>query len=130
MLYIIDIFDFMKANELRIGNLITYNNEVFAVFGFDNSIIKLRAQWAVSIVNADPIPLTEEWLLKFGFERHWEDDWANPYYILTGWGICINADNMQPAEFGFEDVVKYKLQFVHQIQNLYFALTGEELTIK
>ena len=68
------------------------------------------------------IELTEEWLLKFGFKRFpwglvkdnllFKDDLKCSYLIL------------QVAN-GFEVKVKY----VHELQNLYFALTGSELTV-
>jgi hypothetical protein len=69
----------------------------------------------------EPIPLTEEWLLKFGFE------WKNH---------GLHKDNWVIRQFGGDWTIflsneKYnfdiKLCYVHQLQNLYFALTGEEL---
>ena len=68
------------------------------------------------------IELTEEWLLKFGFKRFpwglvkdnllFKDDLKCSYLILQ-------------VGNGFEVKVKY----VHELQNLYFALTGSELTV-
>ena len=75
-----------------------------------------------------PIPLTEEWLLKFGFNKDligWD---------LIGWDKGDFDLRQYGNESGYRD---YGLQFsglgieiiyVHQLQNLYFALTGEELT--
>ena len=55
----------MKANEFRLGNLIKSENEVFPV-----TMNEFRAFSFPGVINEyDPIPLTEEWLLKFGFEK-------------------------------------------------------------
>ena len=64
----------MKANELRIGNLLQgepfqlvnqgiYSDGVFAITGYGISEMELGR-----LQKADPIPLTEEWLRKFGFD--------------------------------------------------------------
>ena len=67
-----------------------------------------------------PIPLTEEWLLKFGFKKDNNFTWVNLEMELMqredGFWIWLGAD--------------LYLEHVHQLQNLYFALTGEELIIK
>jgi hypothetical protein len=79
-----------------------------------------------------PIPLTEEWLLKLGFE--YNDNYenyrvkANEYYnsVKLDDGIwCYNNDNSDAGCY-FVTEIKH----VHQLQNLYFALTGQELTLK
>ena len=67
----------MKANELRIGNYLIYKEEIHKVRGLDISHglviepIKIPHE-GYPCVHSDtikPIPLTEEWLLKFGFEK-------------------------------------------------------------
>lgn len=103
----------MKANELRIGNwFIQYDEpEEFDGDFYHLSDIKF-------------IPLTEEWLLKFGFECVFTND--DHHYYLESIDLSLDR-SYQPFGIG-----KYKLKFeyVHQLQILYFALTGEELTIK
>jgi hypothetical protein len=109
----------MKANELRIGNFI-YNdrNEIFKV-NWITEIIESRQSTA--------IPLTEEWLLKFGFEKlsngwlrlHICNDWSYLYWDrLAGLELSVNKQGIHFSH----------IKYVHQLQNLYFALTGEELT--
>ena len=114
----------MRANEFRIGNLIQEGK----IEQIDNSIDEVHYSGdgyyqSTYCCNLNPIPLTEEWLLKFGFKRFpwglvkdnllFKDDLKCSYLILQ-------------VGNGFEVKVKY----VHQLQNLYFTLTGEELTIK
>lgn len=107
----------MKANELRIGNMVYDEDahfEIIAIMdGEDIDYAETRR----------PIPLTEEWLLKLGFE------------VETGW-----YKNFTPCGKGFlwkegyvifcGTTVEAPILHVHQLQNLYFALTGEELTTK
>jgi len=72
------------------------------------------------------IPLSEEWLVKLGFKEsrsHFEKGF--PLWVCIG-GLTGPTDiwihgNYTPA---------VKVGYVHQLQNLHFALTGEELTIK
>ena len=87
-----------------------------------------------------PIPLTEDWLVKFGFEEivfdSEETGYGVEYEISISHGSkMVVYDDMS---FGIEnnelDTHWLSLDFdkfsgVHQLQNLYFALTGEELEI-
>jgi hypothetical protein len=74
----------------------------------------------------NPIPLTPEWLKRFGFElqprkNHYEEYWK--YGILT-----LHIYSAQATPVGVINSTKFK--YVHQLQNLYFALTGTELPLK
>jgi len=120
----------MKANELRIGNW--YNaNGIFKQVT-PNTIEEV---WIAERTWCKPIPLTEEWLLKFGCEKVKSDipTFSIVYgeFIEDDYEHCliINLD----VDNNFYIVingVKLILKHVHQLQNLCFALTGEELTIK
>jgi hypothetical protein len=115
----------MKENELRVGVYIYYCEEVFEV---DAECIKMHMGDDLDDAYR-PIPLTEEWLLKFGFEIV-----LNQYKKITDVSkdtfknipfIILFLDN----QFQYDDLrFRTNLQYVHQLQNLYFALTGEELT--
>ena len=102
----------MKASELRIGNLV-YKNGIATEITADTMLDILRYTTPF-----EPIRLTEEWLLKFGFERN-KDAWTS--FIKND--VIIATDK-------FIYMSRTKLKYVHQLQNLYFALTGEELTFK
>jgi hypothetical protein len=85
----------------------------------------------------EPISLTEGWLRKFGFECR-ESTAAKEYYlglnnVTNDWLFSIVWLD-KPESFGYPNAPFYRngrhtLYYVHQLQNLYFALTGEELTI-
>jgi hypothetical protein len=120
----------MRANELRIGNLlrdkvsktelkvIELTEKDFVTYVIDRSKFPLAKGWGI-----EPIPLTEEWLLKFGFE------W---YGRITGWTINEHSINEKNGcfEFCINKEFPVELKYVHQLQNIHFALTGEELTLK
>lgn len=122
----------MKATELRIGNLIQFRD------GSIETVSELLNTGLIQKINDmydtdySQIPLTEEWLVKFGFAYKGDKyesmslcfirngaskkDWFNVYSHIDG-----------------DFYSKYPITtvtFVHQLQNLYYALTGEELTIK
>ncbi len=127
----------MKANELRIGNFVStrFENKSFVVTGIRNQhtkdgdfeLIFLSNGKSFLPVHIEPIPLTEEWLLKFGFKQKKLDS----YFDTTKWSdgkniITVNTDLFVTMESTFHK----RAEYVHTLQNLYFALTGEELTIK
>lgn len=140
----------MKASELRIGNLVKINNDLLPeTHGKTYIVYKLQKTFdfdfpsSTGIVSVTdkvntytqfdefiaPIPLTEEWLLRFGFEK--KDSDVTRYekrelmmeYIFGKWyaRLCVNYQ---------DSVLVTKVEYVHQLQNLVFALTGEELTLK
>ena len=115
----------MKASELRIGNLIIHSlpfgsDKIKKVTAFDLAYITENTKEEYC-----PIPLTEEWLLKFGFEKqHNEEDFD--YWFKNDFSNDIIWEHSE----GFCHNLNYggDIKYVHQLQNLYFALTNEELT--
>lgn len=118
----------MKASELRQGSLIEKNNEFHCVASINaDSTIRTYSEdkkdtygcFALRIFK--PIPLTHEWLLKFGFEEN-----KMCYYTDE---LYLKKIDFQPIGEEETDIIFYKLEYVHQLQTLYFALTNEELTL-
>lgn len=122
----------MKTNELRIGNLILFS-EGGIEFIVDTISEKglnvhndIESIW-IEIETFEPIPLTEEWLLKFGFEiQH-----NTPFYSMVARkdGFNLKVDITGNLFFS-EGYFNVQPKYVHQLQNLYFALTGKELIKK
>lgn len=107
----------MTANELRIGN------RVFCKMENDDIQIELDAMYDVR--HYMPIPLTEEWLLRMGFKKT-----QRKSFVLGG-AIKLKfagTDGYYNLYILGKQVTT--LGSAHQLQNLYFALTGNELTIK
>lgn len=127
----------MKAEDLRLNNWVNYKGKEYQVSAIqgdntirlwcDDSTHENASDGTIGcyyIKQITPIPLTEEWLVKFGFEKQMFEP-CNTYSknrILIDWRVVGNRFE----EYFYKTEVKY----VHQLQNLYFALTGEELTIK
>ena len=130
----------MKTSELRIGNLVEYpawnNDDSKAYFsirdiyfdegkiGLTNGIIKLPCS---NLDFIKPIPLTEEWLLKFGFEK------ADEIYFIEFNVYSMTIKEYEKGRYILNPETHFNyvdIEYVHQLQNLYFALTGEELIIK
>ena len=119
----------MKASELRIGNSIMQDDDfVFVTWWRLELMEKNKLEYK-------PIPLTEEHLFKFGFDKIEND--IPTYFKCFGnlieddyeFSFNIYVDSEQSyfiTIFGRKIIIKY----IHQLQNLYFALTEEELTIK
>lgn len=131
----------MKANELRIGNVLQSIDgktayKILCFYGestvlVDIGIIKTPTddEHEESLESLEPIPLTEEWLLKFGFELEYKSEFRIKYTSPTDASIGYDWHKMDVWGFRYFGK-KIKCEYVHQLQNLYFALTGEELTIK
>jgi len=122
----------LQAKELRINNETSHGKITFITertFGVGSED---ETQFDNIANDIQPIPLTEEWLVKFGFLKvngylanqgdiryEINDKIESTIYVSFGSNFVGNCDS------GFAYV-----QNVHQLQNLYFALTGIELTIK
>lgn len=76
------------------------------------------------------IPLTEEWLLKFGFEKKADYQFSNMQLVVEFWKILNKKIDVRFKINVNESVIICEIHYVHQLQNLYFALCGEELELK
>lgn len=131
----------IKANELRIGNFLKdqQSGEILivdeltatgiATIVLDRSKYPLKEGW-----QAVPIPLTPEELEKCGFENKLSiAGFPTGLYQKNGLDIGYSGDDIvldqYSARFKSEGLF-VKVKYLHQLQNLYYALTGEELEYK
>jgi hypothetical protein len=118
----------MKANELRIGNW-------YSEYGIPKQVLPLQIlglyqieQAGKIVLDMTPIPLTEEWLVKLGFEKtdrdvlFYEKRNLVVEWLFERWTGRLYLDAGDSARI-------IEVKYVHQLQNLYFALTGEELSM-
>ena len=114
----------MKATELRIGNY-TLNGRVVELTYDDIVVTDGFTIWRQSSgLEIEPIPLTGEWLRRFGFNV--SKLGINSLYL----GLLEYSDGNVYIDEGRGLIAIDHVKHVHQLQNLYFALTGEELTLK
>ena len=125
----------IDPKELRIGNYVSLKNgihvsvltiehDVYSEIGYciydQNLCVRL-------LEDLSPIPITEEWLERFGFNPEY------PCWYMDDIPFFIEQLDDQ-FRVSFEGSGGYawnqKINSLHQLQNLYFALTGEELNIE
>jgi len=122
----------MNPRDLRIGNYVhtdtIFNGMIESISAYGKVYCWGRDEnWQPTDTldsyghhRISPVPITEEWLKRFGFEKDNNFTWLtvemNIQQRVDGFYIWLGSD--------------LKIEHVHQLQNLYFALTGEELTPK
>ena len=126
----------MEARELRIGNWVHNDVEI--------NTFQIEHGWQIDeSYEVSGIELTEEWLFNFGFEMfdYQTDDSENDDFIYINYKKQIHGkmsyytiSNTRDGDwcFGFnviwaEEIMLSQVYYVHELQNLYFALTGNEL---
>lgn len=120
----------MKASDLRIGCFIGGLSNTYEVIEcVTNEEVDTDKHFGMPISKIKPIPLTEEWLLKFGFKGRVDFKW-----IYTGdkFGVHFIDGKMYGAIKDISNVfyrTSIELIHVHQLQNLYHSLTNKELEI-
>lgn len=138
----------IKVDELRIGNLIfrqmPQDKEIILVEEIRRSDAPLVRYYVKSFLcpayehELSGIPLTENWMEKFGMVTldNEIDQIIWGFEGPKGDNFCYVSDGcQQPLPIYFEydsgtSVVRKEIKWVHELQNLHFALIGEELQIK
>jgi hypothetical protein len=135
----------MEANELRAGNWVNHSGvwshrdfNQSTDFQWDFSDWYALGECTMSLDDVNPIPLTEEWLLKFGFsDKEYKNGFIGIDFI--GGNMIMDFALTKPLIKGewqtcyvyeLSDYRFVKVNYLHQLQNLFFALTNQELTIK
>lgn len=131
----------MKATELRIGNFLYYKNtkDIAIVELIHKNHFDCRDEHGSFTPNGtyEPIILTDEWFQKWGFYKdgdYWSRsiddynfcfkyrDWAN------SWGFYQEfTDSNDPKDDGMKYPISFNIEYVHHLQNLWFALLYEEI---
>lgn len=125
-----------SPNELRIDNYVYidgYPNSLCTVEKLEKGLVTVKAvmvdksyaDGTYYCLSIEPIPLSEAWFKKFGF-----------FEFTDSWGKRVNMNNIEVKREGdkyffiFNISGCIRLESVHQLQNLVYALTGTELTLK
>lgn len=128
----------IQSNELRIGNYVYRTNKHTK----EKIIMQLTASCILDIssngINSsfiyEPIQLTEEILLKCGFEERINSSMVkfwnkNNFTIYHEYYKHNVVDNLEWFFLSSADFDRLRIYSLHQLQNLYFALTNQELEI-
>ena len=138
----------MKPQELRIGNLVCYNGKVVKVeqitkhkIGYHTKPNETRMNYA-RLCDIEPIPITEELLLKIGFKKerdgylHYSDHndefsikFVLGYAFIEYANLCFNPEDVTETNYGSSLEFPNSLH-LHTLQNIWYLLTGKELEIK
>ena len=121
----------LKAKELRIGNYVEYRIE--------DELDSRKEWWEVTVIDSDdinwlekespestdyrPIPITEEWLLNFGFKKL-----VNNFSFLENSIYSIEKEKKDWQVYYSSNDRMLNIKYIHQLQNLFYCLCGEELT--
>lgn len=129
----------MDARELRIGNYVRRNglDEIRRVVELTNSTVN-HVHYGIpdsefglyDDEDFEGIPLTAEWMTRFGFDYHYDAYRRNinKGFPLRMWlTVRVFADSVEVYILHKHGL---SIAYVHQLQNLYFALTGEELELE
>lgn len=149
----------IDTKELRIGNFVSTNCEpmntisggIYEVLIIDSREKFGKSSGYVTITtddpifnnagtwckNLEPIPLTPEILEKCGFKKSIGDSYLekidiyeNDYITLSSNFNLLYETYEDGNEKWYYEKLDRKIQYVHELQNIYFALSGEELEVK
>jgi len=118
----------IKPSELRLGNIISHNGEPVPVVQIER---RFKTRYRLNDLDVDertiedhfqPIPLTPALLYNAGFST--PRDYVST--VVERGGVMIDY---HLGKFRLRENNRITIDYVHQLQNLYFALTGEELSI-
>jgi hypothetical protein len=117
----------LTANELRIGNLCNYGGQSHVIDYADIELLARKVDME-EVIEYEPIPLTEELLVKLGFDNSFGMQWYKDgvrVSMATPTTMLFWRD-----EFNEDEVITLKDKYVHTLQNAWVLITGEELTTK
>lgn len=125
----------MDARQLRVGNYVfDEHNDIKIVYGishlegYDVAYVHFKNEFdKPATFTIQPIPITQEWLINFGFKKR-------KVQVGYNWTCGITIKEWEDGSFLYSfdstSVNHIDIRYVHQLQNLYYILTGKELIIK
>ena len=133
----------MKANELRIGNFVDLGSRIAKVIEVNHQacvVVDLEETQDTieDYERTKGIILTDEWFIKFGFYKdgeYWSRDifdykycfryrdWANNWAFYQEY-----TDSPDSKDDGKKYPISFDIEYVHQLQNIWYSLLHEEIT--
>lgn len=136
----------MEINELRIGNWVKVNDPIFGVNTYkvatirDNGIITLNDNMSCLVDNIEPIELTGDILINIGFKKGYNEIYSKT--IKDDFNECnVSYQNISDNKYSFvayeykngklkRKMILDNIQYLHELQNVFFSFTNQELEIK
>lgn len=126
----------VQENELRIGNIVS------DIIGLEKHLVVYKIEYGIItcgdnnfsypylIEQLKPLELSVEAIENIGFK--WNKSTRPGWYLSAGnkWNMRVWQDDEHDFLWSINDFNSISLMSVHQLQNLYFALTGEELNVQ
>lgn len=128
----------IRESELRIGNLVDFNGVkkingmLYSQTQEEMNVFFCSEKYGRRLSECAPIPLTEDWLLRFGFEKSDRGFFREEKPYELQWGDLGDGPELvilSPDGCTHGHTIYFPCKYVHQLQNLLFSLTGQELTI-
>lgn len=133
----------MKSNELRVGNFVDLGSRIAKVIEVNHQacvVVDLEETQDTieDYERTKGIILTDEWFIKFGFYKdgeYWSRDifdykycfryrdWANNWAFYQEY-----TDSSDPKDDGKKYPISFDIEYVHQLQNIWYSLLHEEIT--
>jgi len=129
----------IQANEIKVNNRFIRQSRYSRGLEYDHDFV-LTEEWigklfgdniSIALQDLHPIPLTPEILEKCGFKKL-NNAWVPIDYSATDyfkWSFTIWDNKDGTYRYNSAEFIP-ELKYLHQLQNLYYALTGEELIYK
>jgi hypothetical protein len=127
----------INTNELRRGNWVMMRGKIDTITEIgqaDNGYCEKAGYFNADKGYIEPIPVTAEWLEMLDtesahtiFDKLYHFHNTDIYLRLTDTGVDVALDSIEGID---KHYFRYNLQFVHELQNLYFAIFNEELKLK
>lgn len=128
------------VQEIRIGNIFLHNSNwsneneqlVEHEFKFTADHWYWLGENLFDLDNISPVPLTEEWLLKFGFVKQGVGNGILRQTMFWYKGLCLNEimrGKRYRLKLGGDPLQDINIDFVHDLQNIVFALKKVELEV-
>ena len=135
----------MKSNELRIGNFVDLGSRIAKVIDIGHQSCTVADLEETQDTMEDyertkGVILTDEWFIKFGFYKdgeYWSRgifdykycfryrDWANNWAFYQEY-----TDSVDSKDDGKKYPISFDIEYVHQLQNIWYSLLHEEITEK
>ncbi len=126
----------MKEKDLRIGNIIkpsgksTHEKDFGIVSEIKHTHVRFNGIGSDhKLIDCIPIAITEEILLKCKMNRHEYDFCEYLTFLIGKIMFSISNEQLTIETENLEQITLPLPKYLHQFQNLIFALTGQELEV-